>query len=251
MAQPMDIRETHAFKAALSEEVAKHTETLASQVSELRTLIEQQQKSAVASVPAPTDMVGVKAIMEHLGMTLADISAQGVGVQKPIPPEVIRGREEAHRRMISLIKRAKRDGEMPKYRVVADVQLRFGRQGEGLVKPFWIDSDKVRQPTEIEWNGQPNMAMRPLNAVAEEIYTAFKDSIGNMGRNGQPMQTEVETGEVIVHGAPEMKGKRNAPMPFDVSPDGDGVRVLHKQAKGQVRRVNILGTVHEPAEVSG
>ena len=29
-----------------------------------------------------------------------------------------------------------------KARVVADVQLRFGRQGEGLVNPFWIDSDK-------------------------------------------------------------------------------------------------------------
>jgi hypothetical protein len=250
MAQSLDIRETHAFKTAVSEEVAKHTETLASQVAELRALIEKQQAAAIAATPQAGVELGLKAIMENLGMTLADVAAQGIGVQKPIPPEVLRAREEAHRLMVQRIKRAKRDGEIPKYRVVAITQADFGRSGQALVQPFWVDSDKVRQPTEIEWPGVPNNSLMPLNDVAKEIMAHFKDSIGNMGRL-TPSEELKGIGTAKVRGNAESKARRDAPMPFDVAPDEDGVRVLNRSARGQSRRVNILGTLSEPAEVSG
>lgn len=250
MAQPLDVRETHAFKTALSDEVRRQTEDLASQVASLKALIEKQQSDAIKETPAVTADGGLKAIMEHLGMTLADISAQGVGVQKPIPPEVIRAREEAHKRMIARIKQARRDGDVPRYRVTAVVQADFGRSGQALVQPFWVDSDKVRQPTEIEWPGVPNNALQPLNDVAGEIMAHFKDSIGNMGRL-TPVEELKGLGAAKVHGGVEMKARRDTPGAFDVAVADEGVRVLNRGGRGQPRRVNILGSIAEPAEVSG
>ena len=250
MAQPLDIRETHAFKATVAEEVAKQTAVLAEQMNELKALIEKQQAAAISAAPQITADAGLRSIMENLGMTLADISAQGIGVQKPIPPEVIRAREEAHKRMIARIKLAKRNGETPRYRVLATLQADFGRSGQALVQPFWVDSDKIRQPTEVEWPGVPNNALEPLNEVAKEIKTHFKDSIGNMGRLTSAEELK-DIGGAKVHGGPEMKAKRDTPMPFDVAPTDEGVRVLNRGARGQSRRVNILGSIAEPAEVSG
>lgn len=249
MSQPLEVdKRTSEFKTAVAEAAEKRTAELAAQVNELKALIETQHKAATALSPA-TDPVGLKAIMEHLGMTLADISSQGVGTQKPIAPEVLRAREEAHKLMVARIKRAKADGERPRYRVLAVVQADFGRSGPGLVHPFWEDSDKVRQPTEIEWPGVPNTSLEPLNGVAKEIMTLFKDSIGNMGRVTAAEELK-DIGSAFVHGPEGLKKKRDYPGKFDAEPDEEGAKVLHRGGRGQPRRVNILGSIAEPAEVS-
>lgn len=247
MAQALDT-DAPAFKAAVADAVAKQTADLAAQMAELKAML--QNPAASQASPQITLNEGLKAAFEHMGMTLADISAQGVGVQKPIPPEVIRAREEARGLMIERIIRAKRDKEIARYRVNAVIQADFGRAGQALVQPFWEDRDKVKQPTEIDWPGIPNSALVPLNEVAKEIMALYRDSVGNMGRVSAAEELKA-IGPAFVHGAGGLIKKRDAPGQFDLEPEEGGVKVHNRGGRGATRRVNVLGTIAEPAEISG
>jgi len=240
MAQPLPTdTKSDGFKEAVRAEVEARTAALARQVEALSQLIEEQKQTARALQPPVKDLPDLKAIFEHLGMALADISAQGVGVQKPVAPEVLRMREEATARMAALIKKARAEGKKPRYSLVAATFI-----GNGLRYPSWIDKDHIERPTEIEYSGVPNLAMKPINDVAREIHAAFCESIGNV-----PKPKTLAEEEVIEYGAPKAEPPEGLPGRFEA--EEDEVRDLNADRGGRARRVHILGTLAPPAVISG
>lgn len=188
----------------------------------------------------------VKKMFEGFTQVITDISPQGVGVQKPVAPEILRAREEAHKKMVALIKDARELGEIPLYRLRTPVFL-----DEAYVVETWVDSTThIRHPTDIEWPGVPNLSMVPLNDWAKKIHGAFLESIGNKGQPTKQEELSVANRGLKVRGE-----KRHEPAPLDpnVSPyaaEYQGLKVKHKARQGQTRLTHILGTIATPAEVS-
>jgi hypothetical protein len=208
-------------------------------------LLEAVENAAPEEAPASVKPdASMKAMIENLSMAFADISAQGIGVQKPVAPDVLRARDEAHERMIGLIRKASEEGRIPTYRIIKPVYL-----DEAYVVETWDDSDHVRQATEIDWPGVPNHVMIPLNDVAKEIKQAFLDSVGNMGTVSRVEKLAEFQRGLNVRGPKRAERAQPAPSQFDAPYQGLNIR--HQNARGRTRLTHVLGTIAPPAEVSG
>jgi len=262
-----DDAERAAFNAAVEARVAELMDAKFA-------MIEARLKEAAAAAPVDktTETVEnqIRPVLESLGMAFASLSAQGVGVTAPVAPEVLKAREEGHKRMVARMKAAKKavidakaalkdaygadreeleriiEANTPAYRLTHPVYL-----DEAFTVEKWVDSDHVQQPTIIEWPGPPNHAMVPLNQVAKEIMQFFLDSVGNMGRMTKSEELEGFNRGMRVRGAPKQERAPRVPEPFDASPY-EGLQVKHKTTgRGQVKLQHVLGTIAPPAEISG
>ena len=230
-----DPSEKDAFEALVNAKVAERFAAL-----------EDRLAQAAKSQSSNNDSGQFKTLLESLSLAFAEATTQGVGAQKPVPLEVLRAREEGRVRMVELIKQAREDGEIPSYRLRAPVYI-----DEAFVQPTWVDpTTHIREPTDIDWPGAPNQAMVPLNEIAKRIYAAFTDSIGNMGRVAPNDELKGFNKGLNVKGPPKREVKSLGRLEYDAEAY-QGLNIRHKSSRGQGRRTHVLGTIAEPAEISG
>jgi hypothetical protein len=199
---------------------------------------------------------------EQLSMAIANLTDQRDG-SRFVAPEVIRFRKQAREKMVDLIidartawSEAKLRGDRhgmeansPSYRLVGKVFL-----DETLVDPMYIeDGTHKALPTTIDWPSVPSDAMVPLNAVAEGIFSAFKDSVGNVSEKDkvQERPMHITRGGLVVKGPPP-RGIRQTGIPDQsgAPPEpGEGLRIKHKGDK-EYKEIHVLGTASAPARQS-
>lgn len=248
------ITETPEFQAAVA---AAAAEAVRGAMAQLQNTLGAATVSPAAAGVA--DLSNPRSLLEGLAIALAEIGNQGTG-KKTVSPEIIRQRAEARQRMVDLIVKARSKGQVPVYQLRNKVLL-----AHRLIEPFWIDSNKRTQPTEIEWLGIPNEAMVPVNDVAKGIHAEFSNSIGTneapkpdqalgvtpngvVVRNRAVTQTMARSGQS--HGSLPPTEAQHVGDGGDPLSDGEGLSILHKDAPGRYKSVNVLGTIHEPARQS-
>lgn len=205
-AQPAaDVTQTPEFQQALQREVAK---AVAANFDAFKA-----QMTAVAPGVAPATVEGLnvdgfQSLFRQLALSIAEVSDQGSGRAKRIPPEVLAAREEARQRMGAAIMRmrARRDELLragrreeaaratPRYRAMAKLFL-----NERLIDPFRIDlATKLPVPVEFYWDAAPGVAMRPLNEAALEIFNHYRDWIGGVDATAAAEAWVTARGNVMV-----------------------------------------------------
>jgi hypothetical protein len=210
--------------------------------------------TAVKATGVVTD--DIKELFSELAVQMSNIADQGNHRTK-VAPELLRQWEKARARMWDLIEAARSNGKAkPEYKLLAPVYL-----NERLIQPFVRDDKSGRaRNVEITWTGAPNLAMLPLNPVAEEIFAAFKESIGSTAQLGRV--TGPHGGVTRIDGRPyvltpgglSVKGEaERVPDTLSGAPFDDEVRVGrdHDNNDPNTEFVNILGTVAKPARRSG
>jgi hypothetical protein len=202
-----------------------------------------EQLKAISANMASQDKgdAGDRRFADMLAMAIAQLTDQGVG-RKRVAPEVLVFREESHRRMLLLLQEARAKGEEVLYSLCNRVYI-----DEQLVEPRFIGADKREQATKIVWDGVPNLALVPENETAREIFSAFKDSIGNSakiaGITGVDEQDlHVTPGGLVVVGATPPSRR-----PGGGDKASGGLRVIGSDVGSKVSHVHILGTVAQPA----
>lgn len=238
------VTETAEFKQALAEGIKQATSEILSQVQK------------VASVPVgDLPQGGEKNFAEMLAMSIAQLTDQGTGRQR-VAPEIIRARTEARDRMRQLIMKAHAEGRAATYQLRNKVML-----DNRVIEPMWIDSQHVTRPTEIDWPGVPNEVMLPINETAKEIHAAFMESIGSRTKEGVVDEVlGITPGGLVVRNSavnttaarrsafPADAEIKSHPAPMVTAPDELGVRVHHASQPGRTKPVNILGSIHPPAQ---
>ncbi|MBB3453898.1 hypothetical protein FHT86_002154 [Rhizobium sp. BK313] len=234
------VTDTPEFRKALAEATA---EALANMrdglLAEFARMREEAGPESSSSHSGPADTNW----MQALAMSIADISHQGTG-RKPVAPQVIKAREDARELMFQRIAEARRNGIVPTYQLRNKIYI-----DEQLIEPMFTTADHVARPTVIDYPGVPNEAMKPVNEVADGIYSAFMASIGTSEKVIEDSPLYVTTGGVVVHGRPPARRSNGPAEPQSVGNgqiDG-GLRVKHRDAPGQFVETNILGTVARPA----
>lgn len=129
--------------------------------------------AAVEAAPKSGDASDLMSdILSKLTMNLAAVNQQGER-KKPLTPEEVLRRERAHNQMVDLIIASRQEGgQRPAYKLTSKVYL-----NERFIEPFKI-VDRKAVNNEITWTGVPNDAMAPINAMAEQIFAAWRESTG-------------------------------------------------------------------------
>ena len=228
-AKNLAITDTPEFKAAVAEQV--------------RGILTSFQKDGMNAL-TPNDQKWA----ESLAMAFASLTEQGTG-RKYVAPEIIRMRNEAREKMKSLIIAARKDGRKATYQVVAKTLL-----DNQVVEPMWIDSTHIAQPTEIDWPGVPNDAMKPINDTAKEIHAAFMDSIGSrpvsvLGAVPDAMDDNfgMTAGGLVVRGGAVPRHNQGNSPEVVTGASEQGLAVHHKNQPGRVVEKRVLGTIAAPA----
>lgn len=178
---------------------------------------------------------------EALAMAIANISDQGTS-RKRVAPEILKAREDARVLMMQRIRDARANGLTPSYQVRSKIYL-----GEQLIEPMFTSADHIARPTEIDWGGIPNEAMKPTNDAAQGIFDAFMASIGSSEKIVEEGPLHVTPGGVVVHGRAPARRQQMEAAPMSSGESDGGVRVKHLAAPGQYVETRILGTVSQPA----
>lgn len=194
--------------------------------------------------------------MRQLAMAIAEISDQDQG-RKRTPPAELAARAKARAEMDAAILKHRGKGES--YMAMtgtkdagpdAPLYMAIGKSylDEMLIQPFEVDpATKKPYPVTFVWFGVPNEAMRPANDAAKEVFGFFKRSIGDDPSDAPapPGPGWISAGGLVIQGMHGTPISRRAPDPESYATD------LHIRGPGQFDprrdRINILGTVAEPA----
>lgn len=236
---PIDVTQTAEFKDAVA---IAAKEAVAAALAAAR--------AGTGSAP----VTGDAAFAESLALAIAGLVDQESG-RTHIAPDVLRKRAEARARMERLLVAARASGSVPSYEVTSVIQL-----DDQLIKPSWIGNDHVARPTEVDWFGVPNEALRPINDVARGIYEAFRESIGGpVDHQGiidaneaalRGQQPQMSSSGVVVRGANKRQTTQQQVEGRQL--EEGGVRLRH-EADGDPNRgryVRILGKTMPPARQS-
>lgn len=224
--------------AGIKDEVARQTQDITA------TILAQL---AATNATAPDS--SLKATMDMLSMSLAQLTDQGTG-KKRIAPEVIVAREKAHDRMVVLINEISARGGKPLYQLRGKVLL-----DEVLVDPQYIDQFHRAQPQQIIWPGIPNEAMDPLNEDAKAIYAEYREWIGGGSPRDLGVAKVTARGLVVMQRGPAVfkddMGEALGPEAQHVGVPGSsgtgGLQIPGRGQAGQYVEKRVLGTVAEPA----
>lgn len=203
--------------------------------------------------------------LDRMAMSIATLSQQGSG-KVYVAPAVLQSRAEARERMDGLIAETMRGiaearaagvsedamrvrGLWPTYQLTARIQL-MGDYGPEVVEPLWQDKDRVVQATVIDWEGQPNEAMRPQNERAKAIFEAYTASIGNNEKFEPKLKIGLSArGRVVTGNAVNPRMERNPLNDSEPRDEGSSrFRVHNAGAPGRVVQKHILGTIAPPAQ---
>lgn len=241
--KPVNFTETQEFKDAVLKAAQEAAEVAVTKALDLA-----RQKSGAPPNPGDTSWV------QALAMAIAQATNQGTGskLRSPVPPDVIKKRDDARARMFDLLIEARAKGITPSYIVTSKTLL-----DNVLVAPFEI-VNHIAQPTEIDWPGVPNEVMRPINACAKQVYAAFEESIGVLiSDDAQAVaasrkQFENPRQGLVIKTSPGLSEKR---MTGNEQPTDDvtlltGLHLRKYGQPGQYKDVNILGTIAAPAQQS-
>jgi hypothetical protein len=199
--------------------------------------------SGKANLPGADE--ATKAFFSQMALTIAEISDQGTN-RKRVSPEILARRAAAAERCEKLILAARDKGLKPEYRVVSKIYF-----NERLIEPYRRGPDKSVVPQEIIWTGMPNEALRPLNACAEEIYQAYRESVGSTeklrsikGSHGGIVAPDnrpysITPNGLVVKGEISPKAVINAPLDYENVGDNNDPNAAE---------VHVLGTVAAPAK---
>lgn len=220
-----------------------------------RLLAKLSEKREESGVLAPADAAAedaATAMMRKLALAIGEISDQGNN-KKIVAPEELEARntarlalEEAIIEMHVAREKADAEGDEHALRVATPIYELRGKVylDEQVVEPTWVDQDRRRRVTSIDWDGMPNELMVPANEAARKIHRLFMRSIG--GRTAEakvPYKRAAERFGLRVH-----QPKPEDQPPEVSQPRHQGVLRVHRQmAPGQVQEVNVLGTVAKPA----
>lgn len=242
MSETRDMIPADEVESILAERVRAEVEKA---VAGIKDMVSAQLQAPVAVAPSEDQNW-----MQALAMQIATLTDQDIG-RKRVPPEEMVKREKAKERMVGLIAEADARGEEPLYRLRSVVYL-----GEQKIMPSWIDPNHRQQPTEIGWMGVPNMAMEPVNEVAQRIYSAFAEWTGGVDRKAaKAAGVEVETGRLTPSGLisvrqGEMTKRFSEAQHTGVDTSGRGSlipTIRGRGGPGQTVERRILGTVMPPA----
>ena len=186
-----------------------------------------------------------------IAAAVAEISDQGTH-RKRVAPEILTQRAKANERMIELLMKVRKEKLQPEYKVVSKIYF-----GERVIDPYRRGADKSVIAQEIVWTGAPNEALRPVNKIAEQIFDAYRESIGSMERLGKATYRDSRGGMGVVAqdnrphwmtpGGLVVKGdappKLMVGVPQDASPENVDYDINDPNAP----EIRILGTVHPPA----
>lgn len=227
-APPMDqLTASPEFQAAVAAQVAKLLADLA---------------------PAPRvgESAALEGIVDRLAMGIANLSRQNAG-HVYVAPAILKQRAEARDRMLDLMADAQQAGDVPTYQLTTKIQL-MGEWGPEIVEPLWVDALHIERPTMIDWPGEPNDGMKPMNPIAEKIFAAYKDSIGSVERFepkrhlGTTAKGRVVSGNGVPHKRQVSQAEREGGGPA-------AFRVHHRDQPGQLVTRNIMGTIMPGATV--
>lgn len=170
-APAVSITETPEFKAAL----AAATQAA---VAELRAGLMNDVVAAMAKQGVATDVQSQASLISDLTVAIASMTDTG-GNRKVIAPADAAKRLEAWKRMGEVLERVNKDPDArPHYQIVAEMQLE-----EQLIQKYVPAGEGKWKQNEIIWRGAPNSGMRPMNAIAKEIFNHYLESIGGSTAN--------------------------------------------------------------------
>ena len=250
-----DISQIYATSTTIrSLDMPPRTDTPAIPADEVESIIEREVRARVARevervLPEmaahwakPGAMDGsAENMMQGLAMAIAQLTDQGNGRMKRLPPDVLVARQEAHDRMIARIKLAQKNAELPVYELMGKVLLE-----DKLIQPVWIDEKHRQRQEEIGWRGIPNSVMKPVNDVAKEIFADYLKWVGEDVVK-VPVIDRVTAGGLVMmrqNEGPEPGPSRSA---FGVPGSGDLMVMRDGAAQPSMRPVRVLGSVAEPA----
>lgn len=215
---------------------ASELESLKAELAQLRDMLSALRPVAVQAQAGGADSLAA------LATTLAEITAQGNN-KIIVDPAVMKSRRDGEERMWKLITAARERGEKPRYRLLNKVYF-----GNTIIEPFRTGRNREPVPQEISWSYPPNLDLKPLNAVAEEIFEAFRQSIGNTELPRAPLMSVTPEG-LVIHGI-AVPHRVVTGMNDDIEADDfmdktPGLEVeRNDDPRNKQRRV--LGTVAEP-----
>lgn len=224
------IVDTPEFKEAVRRAAAEATADIVAQL--------KAQNGA-----APVDDA-TKSLFSQLALSIAEISHQGDKRDRPVAPEIIVQREQAHKRMVALLMEARDLPEKPKYRAISKCNL-----NERMINPFRQDpATKAAVPVEFTWTGEPNDAMRPANEIAKRIFIEFRASRGDKSTIEKASMKPLwmtHAGLVVQGEAPARRDgfSQIVARPSDFADDLD-IPMPHDPT---APFINVLGTIAEPA----
>lgn len=193
-------------------------------------------------------------LMEQLGLKMADIADQNNSrtIGQRVSPELLRQREDSHKRMLDLLDDVRRRGVMPEYRIKNFVVLDFGPGlGPTRIHPFNIDpATRSSRETEIQFDGIPNEQMIPIDDEARAIFEAYRGWIGDLKKVVPEDRLGITASGVVVKGG-AVQANRQLRAGETNAADGPArrpaVRVSHLHRVGTEKR--ILGSIHPPVVV--
>ncbi len=250
-------RVVEAAQPQVAEPIAAASTVPVTETPEFKAAVQAATKEILAELvgkgPAPVSAghSDDQKWVRELAIAVSEMADQGTARRPRIAPELLAQREAARKRMVALIAKAKRDGEVPVYELTDKVQLPFGDKGETLFEPLWAGTDHVHRATEIEWSGIPNQVMRPIGEPALSIFQAFSESIGNVVIEHDLDQTLAMTpGGVVVRGGAAQvlfreSGRDNGGPP--IRQNGGDTAGIRRQQTAPTKEVHVLGTIAGPA----
>ena len=150
---------------------------------------------------------------------------------KPIPPALQKKRNEAHERMIQLLESLQEQGNTPRYEIVTPAP-----------GGFFIDDVLIPTGEIIDYFGEPNEGMRPLNRPGEQVMALFLESIGG----GTPDLADISYNAYLnrprhaqVVGAPQAPPPLGTPRTLQNAT----VAVVEPAERRYVGPAKVLGTV--------
>jgi hypothetical protein len=271
-----DFTQSDEFKAAVSAEAAKLAGEIAR--SEVRAAVDNIQAEVAAALKTGAAAGGgvSEELFSRFTLAIAELTDQGAGLGRPVrvAPEVMHKRAKAFEKAVALIKDAREglkaalelpDGDRrkaslieahrPHYAVMSPVYL-----NERLIAPWSRGPNRDAVRTEIYWTGLPSDGLRPLNRIAEEIFTAYREWVGLPQHIANATPTRgwlTDSGLFVVGDPPVSASKHNlvqsivpftedlavsgdkANVPFGgafQSPDAEFVQVLGTTAAGRARQ---------------
>ncbi len=156
---------------------------MADLAAQMRSDFAKQLESVAAAVPVnqPADLSALGPVFDRLGMQIAELTdSSSVGsAPKRLAPAEVQARASAFEKMGELLSavQAKPPAEWPIYKLVAKTQLN-GKDGPRIVDPIVSVGKNEWEQVRIRHAGMPNLAMRPDNAAAMEIYKLYIRYIG-------------------------------------------------------------------------
>jgi len=239
----VSLTETPEFKSAVADAVAAALPQLAATM-------------AAASV----GMASPEGFAEKLAAAIADLTDQGIGQPKRVPPDIILARAEADKHMRALMAEAAAADQVPTYRLVGKIVVAIEGAGETLVDPLWRGADNRVYPTVIGWRGIPNLAMEAENDWAKKIMAAFRASIGNQGRQEAGVESGLALspqGHVVSGGAASLIASRDRDRAGPGSRAGlamvqnDTAQIMQQHGAAPYVDIRVLGTIAPPARQNG